>query len=39
VRRKIVPQTRALTGQDARFEETDDYFRVTLPARLAEEDS
>ena len=31
VRRKIVPLVRSLTGQDARFEATDDYVRVTLP--------
>jgi ATP-dependent DNA helicase RecG len=36
VRRKIVPQTLAFSGQEARFEETDDYFRVVLPARPAE---
>jgi ATP-dependent DNA helicase RecG len=34
VRRKIVPLTRAFAGQDARLEETDDFFRVILPARV-----
>jgi ATP-dependent DNA helicase RecG len=33
VRRKIVPQTRAYSGQEASFTETDDDFRVSLPAR------
>ena len=33
VRRKIVPLTRAWSGQDAGFELTDDYLRVTLPAK------
>ena len=33
VRRKIVPLTREFAGRDAIFEEADDYFRVTLPAR------
>lgn len=33
VRRKIVPLTRDYTGKDAAFELTDDYLRVTLPAR------
>ncbi|MBK3433434.1 putative DNA binding domain-containing protein [Pseudomonas fluorescens] len=33
VRRKIVPLTRDYTGKDADFELTDDYLRVTLPAR------
>ena len=33
VRRKIVPLTRSYTGKDADFELTDDYLRVTLPAR------
>lgn len=32
VRRKIVPLTRAFSGQDARFDATDDFLRVTLPA-------
>lgn len=34
VRRKIVPLTREYTGQDARFEVTDDYLKVVIPARL-----
>lgn len=34
VRRKIVPLTRAWSGQDAGFELTDDYLRVTLPAKV-----
>lgn len=34
VRRKIVPLTRDFTGQDARFDATDDFLRVTLPARI-----
>lgn len=34
VRRKIVPLTREYTGQDARFELTDDYLRVVIPARI-----
>lgn len=33
VRRKIVPLTREYAGRDAGFELTDDYLRVTLPAR------
>jgi ATP-dependent DNA helicase RecG len=33
VRRKIVPLIRAFSGENARFEATDDYLRVTLPAR------
>jgi ATP-dependent DNA helicase RecG len=33
VRRKIVPLTRDYTGKEAAFELTDDYLRVTLPAR------
>ncbi len=33
VRRKIVPLTREHSGKDAEFELTDDYLRVTLPAR------
>lgn len=33
VRRKIVPLTREYAGQDAGFELTDDYLRVTIPAR------
>ena len=36
VRRKIVPLTRDYTGKDAGFELTDDYLRVTLPARTEE---
>ena len=35
VRRKIVPLTREYAGRDATFEATDDFLRVTLPARLA----
>lgn len=35
VRRKIVPLTREYAGQDAVFELTDDYLRVTIPARLS----
>ena len=35
VRRKIVPLTREYTGRDASFEATDDFLRVTLPARPA----
>jgi len=34
VRRKIVPLVHELSGQEARFEATDDYLRVTLPAAL-----
>ncbi|MBC7377693.1 MAG: putative DNA binding domain-containing protein [Burkholderiaceae bacterium] len=34
VRRKIVPLTRDFSGQDAVFVATDDYLRVTLPARV-----
>lgn len=33
VRRKIVPLTREFAGRDARFEATDDFLRVSLPAR------
>jgi len=33
VRRKIVPLTLDYTGKEADFELTDDYLRVTLPAR------
>ena len=33
VRRKIVPLTRDHAGKDAGFEATDDFVRVTLPAR------
>ena len=33
VRRKIVPLTREHAGKDASFEATDDFLRVTLPAR------
>jgi ATP-dependent DNA helicase RecG len=32
VRRKIVPLVREFSGQDARFEATDDYVRVIMPA-------
>lgn len=39
VRRKIVPLVRAKTGQDAVFETTDDYLRVTLPRGTTESDS
>lgn len=35
VRRKIVPLTRELAGRDAIFDLTDDYLKVTLPARTA----
>ena len=35
VRRKIVPLTREFAGSDPVFELTDDYLRVTLPARVA----
>ncbi|OIN94230.1 MAG: hypothetical protein AUJ20_01565 [Comamonadaceae bacterium CG1_02_60_18] len=35
VRRKIVPLTREFSGRDAVFDVTDDYLRVTLPARVA----
>jgi len=31
VRRKIVPLIRAATGEDARFEVTEDYVCVSLP--------
>jgi ATP-dependent DNA helicase RecG len=34
VRRKIVPLTRDFAGRDAAFEATDDFLRVTLPARM-----
>lgn len=33
VRRKIVPLVRATAGQDARFEATADFLRVTMPGR------
>lgn len=33
VRRKIVPLTRDYSGKDAKFELTDDYLRVVIPAR------
>ena len=33
VRRKIVPLTRDYTGQEARFELTDDFLKVIIPAR------
>lgn len=34
VRRKIVPLVRSFSGEDARFEATEDYLRVVLPARV-----
>jgi ATP-dependent DNA helicase RecG len=34
VRRKIVPLTKEFSGKEAVFELTDDYLRVTLPARV-----
>lgn len=37
VRRKIVPLTKEFTGRDARFEATDDYVRVSLPAAMRPE--
>jgi ATP-dependent DNA helicase RecG len=37
VRRKIVPLVRAFSGEKARFEATDDYLRVTLPAAQKKE--
>lgn len=39
VRRKIVPLTRNYAGKDAEFELTDDYLRVTIPARRLTKDS
>lgn len=33
VRRRIVPTIREFTGRDPDFEEHEDRFRVTLPAR------
>lgn len=33
VRRKIVPLTREYSGRDAKFDLTDDYLRVVIPAR------
>jgi len=30
-----VPLTREFSGRDAVFDVTDDYLRVTLPARVA----
>jgi ATP-dependent DNA helicase RecG len=36
VRRKIVPLVRKFSGEEAGFEATDDYLRVTLPARKKE---
>lgn len=33
VRRKIVPLTKQYSGQEAQFDLTDDYLRVTIPAR------
>lgn len=38
VRRRIVPLTREFAGRDARFEATDDYVRVMLPAAAESED-
>lgn len=35
VRRKIVPLVREYTGNEAVFEATDDFLRVTLPAKAA----
>lgn len=34
VRRKIVPLVKSATGQEARFEATEDYVRVILPRAL-----
>lgn len=34
VRRKIVPLVRAESGEDARFEATDDFVRVTMPRSM-----
>ena len=34
VRRKIVPLTRDYSGKDPIFDLTDDYLRVTIPARI-----
>ena len=39
VRRKIVPLTRDFAGRDAAFEATDDFLRVTLPARVTRDES
>ena len=36
VRRKIVPLVKAASGQDARFEATDDFVRLTLPRTTKE---
>lgn len=36
VRRKIVPLTRDYTGKDAKFDLTDDFMRVVIPARPRE---
>ena len=36
VRRKIVPLVRAESGEDARFEATEDFVRVTMPKRAQE---
>jgi ATP-dependent DNA helicase RecG len=33
VRQKTVPLTRELAGKDALFDLTDDYLKVTLPAK------
>jgi ATP-dependent DNA helicase RecG len=38
VRRKIVPLTRAFAGRDAVFEATDDFVRVSLPARRSSDE-
>ncbi|HEX4403711.1 MAG TPA: ATP-binding protein [Byssovorax sp.] len=38
VRRKIVPLVRAATGEDARFDATDDLVRVTMPKRRQRSD-
>jgi len=36
VRRKIVPLVRAASGENARFEATDDYVRVIMPKGVKE---
>lgn len=36
VRRKIVPLVRARSGEDARFEATEDFVRVIMPKRVQE---
>ncbi|MBK1644203.1 transcriptional regulator [Thiocapsa imhoffii] len=38
VRRKIVPLTRDFAGRDAVFEATDDFLRVSLPARRSSDE-